>query len=1184
MADPAIGPLLAALVRCFAPLPTLLGDEARFAGFVRSLDPAVRFDVDALAAVVGGLAGPAAAIAGAVEDAADAAGDLGSNDADTRAEAAGALLDAAGTVAGQLAAVAAVVSDWDLADLGLGPEHRDPAFWAALLATAFDRLVIEAIEQRLPVLHGLAALAGIIVRAADGTLELRLDALGPAIGDLPGTFAGQAGWGGALSPDWLTGPLSDAVADLGLDGRVRPLRPALAELLPGPQPADARAVEVPFVSGFQRELGALAELGVILAAVSAGGGTPADALLLANLAWGASSLSSTSASGWTLTVAGTAELSGTLALLVEPGRTTDVAGGAAGSLGVTVARTASPRWRPFGTPASTRLEVGSAEAGVELIAGAGREVVLSAGVGDAEVVLATESPFLAVLLGAEQISAPFALELRWSTASGFTIAGSVGVFITVNLDRDIGPVFLDRLELAAVVGTDGGADGAGSALELSARLSATATLGPFTFSVDGLGIAFGVGPADGGPDSIGPLLLRARPLPPRGYGATLVAPLCSGGGFILIDRDGPRYAGGLAIDIAGVGITAFAVVDTDLPGGGWALYATLTADFPVPIPIGFGFTLAGVGGILAVNRTIDVDALALGLRAGAADAVLFPDNPAEDALTLLGNLDQWFPLADGSTVVGPVVRIGWGVPELVSAQVGVMVVVPDLIVVLLASITAVLPDADAAILTLHADVLGAVDVPAGTITVVASLYDSTLLGVFELSGDVGFHAALSGQPFFVLSIGGFHPEFKPPGAMPSSLLDLRVMRFAVELSENVSISLESYLAITSNTVQFGARVDLEASVEVLLTTYTARGWVGFDVLLTLTPLSLSAQVVAGVSVSAGDRELFGVDLSLHLQGPDPWHAVGRAVFDFFGFHVDYLFDIGEPPAIPPRDPVDVGARVRAALDDDAAWQPGTGGADWAAGLVTAAAAPPAPGGSTAGGWTGPAIRPDQSLVVRQSVAPLNRELTAFGELTPTAPTVALTAPTIGRVVDATPDWVDDWFAPAQFDRLAGAASLSAPSYDLMTAGVVLADDTVDLPTDPAGQCRSVSRLPEEDVYGPVGDARTRRSRVAFAATAVPAPPLRRGVGTATVRRPDGTTVPLGAVAVTTTRYAVVDRTDGRAAPVGTPTPTGRATRAVPLPPVTGPGGGLSFAAAVRSLGGTATADRRVVPLHAVVPG
>ena len=914
---------------------------------------------------------------------------------------------------------------------------------------------------------------------------------------------------------------------------------------------------------------------MILAAVSADGGTPADALLVANLAWGASSLSATTAGGWTLTVAGTAELSGALALLVEPGRTTDVSGGGAGSLGVTVARTPSPRWRPFGTPTSTRLEVGSAAAGVELVAGADREVVVSAGVGDAEMVLATGSPFLATLLGAEQLSAPFALELRWSSASGFTIAGSLGVSITVNLDRDVGPVFLDRLEIAAVVG-----DADGAALELSSRLSATATLGPVTFAVDGLGVAFGIGPADGGADSIGPLLLRASPVPPRGYGATLVAPLCSGGGFLFIDREGPRYSGALAIDIAGVGITAFAVVDTELPGAGWALYATLTADFPVPIPLGFGFTLAGVGGILALNRTVDVDALALGLRAGAADAVLFPDDPAKDALTLLGNLDQWFPIADGSTVIGPVAKIGWGVPELVTVQLGVVVVVPDLIVMLLASVTVVLPDADAAILTLHADVLGAVDVPAATVTVVASLYDSTLLGLYDLSGDVGFHAALSGQPFFVLSIGGYHPEFTPPGALPSSLLDLRVMRFAVELDEHVSISLESYLAITSNTVQFGARLDLEASVEVLFTTYTARGWVGFDVLLTLIPLSLSAQLTAGVAVSAGDRELFGVDLSLHLQGPDPWHAVGRAVFDFFGFHVDLLFDIGHPPAIPPRDPVDVGAQVRAALDDDAAWQPGTGGADWAAGLVTT----PVPDGTAGGDWTGPSIRPDQSLVVRQSVAPLNRELTAFGELAPIAPTVSLTAPTIGRVVDGTPDWVDDWFAPAQFDRLAGAARLSSPSYELMTAGVVLADDAVDLPADPAGQCRSVSRLPEEDVYGPVGAARTQRSRVAFTAAAAPARPLRRGVGTPTVRRLDGTVLPLGDVAVTTTRYAVVDRTDGRSPRSGV-RPDRRARRAAwtcrgapgPAPDCRGPGTGPACRGVRRS------ARSCCRPRHLLVP-
>ena len=41
-----------------------------------------------------------------------------------------------------------------------------------------------------------------------------------------------------------------------------------------------------------------------------------------------------------------------------------------------------------------------------------------------------------------------------------------------------------------------------------------------------------------------------------------------------------------------------------------------------------------------------------------------------------------------------------------------------------------------------------------------------------------------------------------------------------------------------------------------------------------------------------------------------------------------------------------------------------------------------------------------------------------------------------------PEWLTDWFAPAQFDELDDTSRLAAPSYELMTAGVRFGDDGV----------------------------------------------------------------------------------------------------------------------------------------------
>ena len=169
---------------------------------------------------------------------------------------------------------------------------------------------------------------------------------------------------------------------------------------------------------------------------------------------------------------------------------------------------------------------------------------------------------------------------------------------------------------------------------------------------------------------------------------------------------------------SGSGISAIVVVDTGCPASrdGWALFAQpRCSTFPTPIPLGFGFTLIGVGGLLALNRTIDVDALAGGAAHRRGRRAPVPGrHPRRGPDALLDGLDHWFPLLDGTTVVGPVVLIGWGSPTLITAQLGVIIALPDLVVTLLGSVEAAAADARRRRCSaLRMDVLGAVDVPGG---------------------------------------------------------------------------------------------------------------------------------------------------------------------------------------------------------------------------------------------------------------------------------------------------------------------------------------------------------------------------------------------------------------------------------------------------------------------------------------
>jgi hypothetical protein len=72
----------------------------------------------------------------------------------------------------------------------------------------------------------------------------------------------------------------------------------------------------------------------------------------------------------------------------------------------------------------------------------------------------------------------------------------------------------------------------------------------------------------------------------------------------------------------------------------------------------------------------------------------------------------------------------------------------------------------------------------------------------------------------LLTVGGFHPAYTPP---PMNLPQLA--RLAIVLFEgNPDVRAEAYFAVTSNTVQFGARLQLSYSLSVFNRSASSRTW------------------------------------------------------------------------------------------------------------------------------------------------------------------------------------------------------------------------------------------------------------------------------------------------------------------------------------------------------------------------
>jgi hypothetical protein len=402
-------------------------------------------------------------------------------------------------------------------------------------------------------------------------------------------------------------------------------------------------------------------------------------------------------------------------------------------------------------------------------------------------------------------------------------------------------------------------------------------------------------------------------LDPTGVGVKLDLPVISGSGLLRHPPNSDGYAGGLSVKLPPLSATAFGVLNPPHGDEPLSLVALLSATFPPPgIQIGFGFAVTGLGGVVGINRRVDRNALLRAVTDGSAAALLFPTDPSRAADAVVGALGSIFPPARGSFVVGPMLQISWG-GRMVSAQVAVLTEASRQVrLTILGKIVVAMPDPEAPLILLQATFAGVIDPGEPSAVFVASLAGSHIVGL-PLTGDLCLVTRGGGDPTFVLSAGGFHPAFSPPRGVPP------MSRLGMDLSPNplIDLRVEGYFALTTNTVQFGAKVELVAEVADC----GLRGHLQFDALVQWSPyLAFIAEMSAGIAVEFAGEELAGIHLDLRLSGPTPWHVRGSGKIDLFLFDVSFPFEVewGSPPPLPKAAP-DVHAELVRALSAREAW-------------------------------------------------------------------------------------------------------------------------------------------------------------------------------------------------------------------------------------------------------------------------
>ncbi len=352
--------------------------------------------------------------------------------------------------------------------------------------------------------------------------------------------------------------------------------------------------------------------------------------------------------------------------------------------------------------------------------------------------------------------------------------------------------------------------------------------------------------------------------PPSGLSLSFGGAPVSGGGTLDYQRTpNPRLSGALGLKMSIAQVSALSILE-EAPGG-YSLLTLISARFAPGIQLGFGFAISGIGGLIGVNRAVDAAALEGQFRTGALVNALFGDNPIGNAASTLVTLNAVFRAHMGKHVFGPSLQLSWlkaGAFTLFNVDLGVFMQLPGPSgIYLIGSARAGIP----LVFQLRLDVLGELDFARRVVSLHAVIVDSFMMGVFKLQGEAIFRMRYGDDPYVVLTVGGFFPGFNPaPAELPTHI---RRIGMALDLPVALPVYLraEGYLAVTPNTLQFGAH--LEAGFDAGL--FSAEGHFILDALFQFDPFRFDVRFSAGFHVKVAGASFAGVECSGTITGPGP---------------------------------------------------------------------------------------------------------------------------------------------------------------------------------------------------------------------------------------------------------------------------------------------------------------------------
>lgn len=610
------------------------------------------------------------------------------------------------------------------------------------------------------------------------------------------------------------------------------------------------------------------------------------------------------------------------------------------------------------------------------------------------------------------ISLDLDIVLGYSTIRGFYFEGSGGLEFQLPMHRQIGPILIEDALISLRYDDN---------LLVNAAADITLNLGAITATVNKMGLTGTMSVGNNG--NLGGVDFKLGFKPPTGVGLSIDAPPVKGGGFLNYDESTSTYTGGLELQFSKISFSAIGIISTKLPGGdpGYSLLVIVSVEF-TPLQIGMGFTINGIGGLLGLHRTSNPDVLRAGIRYNTLDHILFPKNIVQNANTIISNLGQAFPARKDQFMLGPMAKIGWGTPTLLTIDIGIVIELPDPVrLIILGILRAQLPSAQNPILQIQVNFLGIIDFKEKYLSFDATLYDSKIL-TFGLFGDMALRLNWGDRPNFLLSVGGFHPSYTPP---PLNLPSMQRLTIILADENNLKISVESYFAVTSNSAQFGARVYAMAKAWKII----AEGELWFNVLFQFSQFYFAADMGVKFAIKMGSKTLLGIYVALMLEGPDPWRAQGQAAFKILLVKVKVRFDatFGRQRA-EAIEAVKVDDKIKEALMLQDNWE---------------ALLPDQNNQMVA--WRKEAetevqsVDPSGAIKISQRVMPLNTLMQKFGSAAISdfnQYRINTNNVSIGNMI-VPAERVQDYFARSEFSNMTDEEKLSRDGYELFDSGVLV---------------------------------------------------------------------------------------------------------------------------------------------------